>query len=430
MIGIARDTLSGETITLIEGENVFIGGDKFASLGTLDSLDRDLLRVAAYIYAADLAVKRHERERHIRSIAVTIPVANLQAFQRIEDQLENALSILSCDNWDLSFSAQMDVAPAANRSWPRREGAVLLFSGGLDSFAGAAHILEQEKRLTLVSHVTHNHTFETAQSQLAEAVRTHFSVSLPHIQVRVFGRSHGELRFPSDEQREETQRTRSFLFTAIAGVAARLIGTRRVLVMAENGQFAIHLPLSEARVGSFSTHTAHPAFLRQMEAILRQLYLCDDLLLSNPFVHLTKGEVIAKIPPELRNWVPLSTSCWRASRVSDYNHCGECVPCLCRRVALEVNGIKLKEYGRDLLRQNIGKLRPDDLGKRNLMDLAQFCALFEGRSSIPEEEICFHFPELITSEFERAPVIAMYRRAAKETFAVLSRYKGVTDLIK
>ncbi len=51
--------------------------------GAFDSPDSDLLRVAAYLYAADLAIKRHEREQHIRSIAVQVPVVNLHAFEHV-----------------------------------------------------------------------------------------------------------------------------------------------------------------------------------------------------------------------------------------------------------------------------------------------------------------------------------------------------------
>ena len=142
--------------------------------------------------------------------------------------------------------------------------------------------------------------------------------------MRVSGRKYRNLKFPADHEREDTQRTRSFLFTALAAVAARLDGSRRIIVMAENGQFAIHLPLTAARIGSFSTHTAHPKFLATMQQILRQLYVCDDLEVVNPFVHLTKGEVVGLIPAAVRPHIKESSSCWRVARVSaSATHCGE-----------------------------------------------------------------------------------------------------------
>jgi 7-cyano-7-deazaguanine synthase in queuosine biosynthesis len=307
-----------------------------------------------------------------------------------------------------------------------------MFSGGLDSFAGAIDLLQHHQAITLVSHVTHNWPVKNAQTVLAEAIASFIKKDVTHLQLSVFGRNQGGLSFPSDDEREDTQRTRSFLFSALAAVAARLSGSRRIVIMAENGQFAIHLPLSAARVGSFSTHTAHPKFLAQMQTILRQLYLCGDLDVINPFVHLTKGEVVALVPAALHDRIGESTSCWRAARVpTQATHCGECVPCLCRRIALEANGIKLPEYHRDLLNENIGGLEADDLGKRNLIDLCQFIALFEGPNRLhSEQDVCYEFPELFEREINKSEVIEMYRRFAKESFAVLKKYKSVKALLK
>jgi len=241
----------------------------------------------------------------------------------------------------------------------------------------------------------------------------------------------GEFTFPSDDDREDTQRARSFLFTSLAAVGARLDGSKRIVVMAENGQFAIHLPLSEARVGSFSTHTAHPKFLVEMQMILRSLFGCGDIEVVNPFVHRTKAEVVKLIPPALRSQIKDSSSCWRASRLSKHSHCGECVPCLCRRIALEFNGIKIPEYERNLLGETIGKLKPDDLGKRNLVDLCQFIGLFSGPGRIDsDQELCFKFPELFDPNLNAVQVIRMYRRFADEAFAVLNKYPKVRGLLQ
>jgi 7-cyano-7-deazaguanine synthase in queuosine biosynthesis len=430
--GTIVDELSESSFLIEVGRNLFINLDPFAGLGTIDSLDEDLLRVAAFVYAADLAIKRREREQHLRSISIRVPVVNIQAFERVHSLLEQALMTVSVDNWTIEFVPMTQGGPAANRKWPQKQDATLMFSGGLDSFAGAIDLLQQHKAITLVSHVTHNWPVKNAQAALAEAITSFTKRDVTHLQLSVFGRNHGGLSFPTDDQREDTQRTRSFLFTALAAVAARLSGSRRIVVMAENGQFAIHLPLSAARIGSFSTHTAHPKFLAQMQSVLRQLFVCDDLDVTNPFVHLTKGEIVALIPPALRSGIPQSTSCWRAARVpTEATHCGECVPCLCRRIALETNGIKLPEYHRDLLAENVGSLNADDLGKRNLMDLCQFIGLFDGPNRLrSEQDVCYEFPELFEREISKSEVIEMYRRFAKESFAVLKKYKYLKKLLK
>ena len=58
------------------------------------------------------------------------------------------------------------------------------------------------------------------------------------------------------------------MFLILAALVARRLGRRDLLMIAENGQMAIHLPLSTARIGAFSTHTAHPDVLDSMQTIL------------------------------------------------------------------------------------------------------------------------------------------------------------------
>jgi 7-cyano-7-deazaguanine synthase in queuosine biosynthesis len=429
--GRLTDALTGRALALDIGRNVSVNLTPFKKLGAVDSLDEDLLRLASYVYVTDLAIKRHEREQHLRSITLSVPVVNIHAFRQVHAVIEQALTTLSRDNWTLQFSPITTGQPAANRSWPAKENSTLMFSGGLDSFAGSIQILQKDAELTLVSHATHNQPVKNAQSVLADSVKTLTKKNVQHLQINVFGRNSGGLTFPRDDEREDTQRLRFFLFASLAAVAASLNGSRRIVVMAENGQFAIHLPLSEARIGSFSTHTAHPKFLLEMQEILRRLYACDDLEVVNPFVHSTKAEVVAIIPKLLQSQIPNSTSCWRASRVAtSHSHCGVCIPCLCRRIALETNGIKLDEYERDLFGEDIASLDPDDLGKRNLVDLCEFVSKFEGSNKIAsEEDLRFAFPDLLFDDTLAVPeILKMYRRFASEALTVFKNYPRVVAL--
>ena len=59
---------------------------------------------------------------------------------------------------------------------------------------------------------------------------------------------------------ENSQRTRSFLFLVLGALAARRAGHIEIVYLAENGQMAIHLPLTQGRIGAFSTHTATQIF--------------------------------------------------------------------------------------------------------------------------------------------------------------------------
>ncbi len=210
------------------------------------------------------------------------------------------------------------------------------------------------------------------------------------------------------------------MFLAIAALAARRSGHHNLVVIAENGQMAIHLPISVARIGAFSTQTAHPEFVRRIAGIFSTV-LDTPLTLENPFLYLTKAEVVASISTEHRAALHKAVSCWRSSRVSDVHHCGECVPCLVRRIAFEHNGLKFPEYDRDLLEETIADLPEGDEGKRNLVDLTEFAHTFRSVSEGSLEEL---YPALINEDIKVTDAISMYKRFADEAWQVLSQYAG------
>src|SRR5208337_1510406 len=124
-------------------------------------------------------------------------------------------------------------------------------------------------------------------NELAEHFAGRFGDGLRRLTVRTGGRNKGAFKFPSDADREETQRTRTFMFLAIAALCARRTGHKELVVIAENGQMAIHLPLSPARVGAFSTHTAHPEFV----ALAAEFFGClldTSFIVRNPYLYTTK----------------------------------------------------------------------------------------------------------------------------------------------
>ena len=111
---------------------------------------------------------------------------------------------------------------------------------------------------------------------------------------------------------------------------------------------AIHLPLTQGRIGAFSTHTAHPDILVNMEAFLSEA-LDAPFQISNPYIHLTKAEVVKKVIDLFPDLIPTANSCWRNARLpAGTTHCGECIPCFIRRIAIEyVMSEDLTAYGRD-----------------------------------------------------------------------------------
>ncbi|UJH67381.1 7-cyano-7-deazaguanine synthase [Allomuricauda sp. SCSIO 65647] len=423
------DKVNSNTIDLISGENLFNGENAFNDhFGETTSLEIDLLNVASGIFAADLGIKRNELEDYIRTIEISIEVVNVHAFERIKDLLEEALFVLSSDNWTIKF-VPVDGKPEESKSWPDKKGTVLLFSGGLDSLSGVVHYKKQNSDLALVSHINQNRVVKDSQSGVLELLNRFYKTDLDYYPYRVFGRNKGEFLFPTDVERENTQRTRSFLFLSLAALTARRIGFRKIISIAENGQFAIHLPLNPSRVGPFSTHTANPKFIDLAKEIFMKLLSLDGLEIVNPFLYKTKGEVVGILDEEIANNANKSISCWKASRVSAKNHCGECIPCLSRRISLEYNGVYLDEYSRDLLKENISSLPPDDNGKRNLIDFLEFISKFKGYKDSDLENLLIHFPDLYNESIDEKEALRMYSRLSKQAYDVFDKYPEVKKVM-
>lgn len=389
------------------------------------SLERDLLVLASSIFAADLHYVRDERENYPRRFSLTIPVVNVHPLQNSRDALERTLFLLSGDSWHISFSPMIGNTEMTQQ-WPTSSGSTLLFSGGLDSLAHALDMVKCGEQGILVSHDSGNSVIRHSQRVLAEKLSTLSDSRLKHVSLRVSARNQRKgLPFPT--RREDSQRTRSFLFVTLAAVVARRSGLRRLLFVAENGQMAIHVPLTEARLGPFSTKTAHPDVLNRMQDLLSTI-LGVKLTIENPFLYKTKAEVVVDLCREYRSLVTDTVSCWRSSRLpSSLHHCGECVPCLVRRIALERNGIRRKEWHRDLFREKISHLKPDDVGKCNLIELIELVSDFLSPTST--RDLIFRRPELQDPSFDGKGAAAMYTRFAGEAAAVFASYPNVRSLM-
>lgn len=158
------------------------------------------------------------------------------------------------------------------------------------------------------------------------------------------------------------------------------------------------------------------------------MILLDNISIDNPYVFRTKAEVVKILWTGLRQSIPSSTSCWKNTRLSQgATHCGICIPCLIRRIAIENHGTDSTAYARDPFKENFSALPPEDDARRNLADLAEFMLRFE---SSADQDILDEWPELYSPNINKREVIGMYRRAAKETRTVLGRYPSLASLLK
>jgi len=404
------------------GHNLFTGEGDFANFfGQPTSLESDLLLIGASVLAADRATERGDREDYARRIQLDLPVVNLARLLPLRHDIENILRILSNDGWRVNLR-QEPGAPEPPSDFARADGRTLLFSGGLDSLAAALEFGSDE--LQLVSHKTRNRQTDRGQVELVAQLRA-LGLNLPHLQFFVSSRDGAPGALTHDV--ENSQRTRSFLFLILGSLCARRAGHDQILYLAENGQMAIHLPLTQGRIGSFSTHTAHPDFLSAMEGFLRSS-MAIPFRITNPYVYKTKAEVIQSVVTTLPSSLPISNSCWRNARLPvGITHCGECVPCFVRRIAIEFwIQPDPTAYGDDSWLDGTLDLPPDNAARRNMADLTEFIVRMETMSN---EEVMSEWPELYSSNLDPLQVISMYRRFAVEARTVLHRYPDLQLLL-
>ena len=199
------------------------------------------------------------------------------------------LNFLTGDRWGVYFrprgAATPELAAAPTKLRTADPSTVCLFSGGLDSFIGAVGLLADGQSPLLVSHYWDGFT-STHQTYCAGALKRRFQdTTFHHIRARV--------GFPTDTVEtgvvEDTLRGRSFLFFALAAMAADAVGGDMVVQVPENGLISLNVPLDPLRLGALSTRTTHPYYMARFDELLRGLGL--SVRLENPYALMTKGQM-------------------------------------------------------------------------------------------------------------------------------------------
>lgn len=307
-------------------------------LGTPSARHLDLMRLAVAAYGADKVVLREEtRDRWTRGLRLHVPSSDPERWKAGAAAFGSALSFLTGDVWEFRFRREHPSEGAATTPVDGFD-TVSLFSGGLDSLAGAIDILEQGHNVILVGHYESN-LLMPRQRALFERLRDTYGaerVLYRPFYLRPLGPQAAQER-PLPTDREPTTRGRSFLFIAAAGVVASAAGLC-VVQVPENGYIGLNIPLEPSRVGACSTRTTHPYFLRLLVEALAEVGI--DLALQNPYRLKTKGEVLEGCRNRnlLLELAPTTISCahpevGRWSHES-YANCGYCYPCLMRRASL------------------------------------------------------------------------------------------------
>jgi 7-cyano-7-deazaguanine synthase in queuosine biosynthesis len=349
----------GSTVTDVQ----FVSGAKRLDFGLGQAMDHlsklgfrpseiavDLAITAALMTAADTRINRDAEtvDGWTREIDLYVPVSDPTKWTANAGLLERMMNFLTGDRWKLYFRprpkdfAQIAAAPA--RLPVHQPNCVCLFSGGLDSFIGAVDLLASGQSPLLVSHywdgITSDH-----QTYCAEGLANEYTQPLLHVRARV--------GFPAAlvgaGQIENSLRGRSFMFFALAALAASSLRKVTTIFVPENGLISLNVPLDPLRIGALSTRTTHPYYMARWNELL--LALGIDAVLENPYRHMTKGEMAkgCKNQVFLKKFAKDTMSCsspakirWKGEKPM---HCGHCVPCLIRRAALHAGfGSDSTEY--------------------------------------------------------------------------------------
>ena len=317
---------------------------------------RDLLRLAVAGYAIDrLGARARMYDSWTRVLELSVPVSGRVRWAAAQGPLTQALDFLSGDHWQLSFR-RTDAARADPDAGQLDASAVCLFSGGLDSLAGAIDLLEGNKRLVLVGHYEGG-LAPKRQRELAAILQREYgadAVSLRQMYLRPAPVNSAQRR-PLSRERENTMRARSLLFIAAGLAVASAIGPDVPLYVPENGYIGINVPLTWSRPASLSTRTTHPYFFDRLQAAFDAIGLTSPL--ENPYRLTTKGEMLSSSanPLLLARLAPRSLSCAHPETARftkrpkrPLGNCGYCYPCLIRRAALHTIGQDTERYAYDI----------------------------------------------------------------------------------
>lgn len=396
---------------------------------TLSKMSQDLLDVAAFLYTADKLIVRNP---WVRDLHFVIPVRMMESWDECRDLLVETIARLSGDNISFDFTqyvtppddegrmllehtSSKNISSQEEDAIIRHKDCIALFSGGLDSFAGLVKLKMVDGRdPLLVSHspgpiggvqrnLLKNFLEFSGNQQINDDVLLQCALgprrNNPYLPVTKpslgYCNTEGERR----GKMENSQRMRSFLHLSLGVVVAQQLSLSDIYII-DNGILSINLPLVPCRAGSRSTRSTDPLFLKLYQALVSKLYGIK-LDIQNPFIFKTKSQIIDLLKDQGQDkFIKDTVSCWAYPRglkglkkdMHNFDrpvtHCGYCLPCLIRRMAILTCSLSKYDagYARDVL-ANFGEAQyqpgePDYSKTEHFRDLLYFCARI---SNIQEE---------------------------------------------
>lgn len=322
----------------------------------------DFLILAVIVYNVDrlLSRYRHSDDGWKRDITLEgVPARNADRMNAAARLFERSISFLTGDKWTLHFTQQQPYGynPQTNVHYNRAVFAkVALFSGGLDSLIGfidETYSLNAGEKILLISHVEQGK--EGADQNSILTICQNRNVYGGKYERIKSGVSLDRYSYVNKEPSESTFRSRSLLFFAMGIYCAHSIDANMQMIVPENGTISINIPLNPSRRSACSTRTTHPVFIKRLELALQAVGVNNPLY--NPYRLMSKADMVetccANRDKDRVFRLLYKASCSCAKRSHNYhwdkpsdiiernhiNHCGMCLPCIYRRVALDAIGL-------------------------------------------------------------------------------------------
>lgn len=386
-----------------KGKNVNLRIDCItrSMLANVPDLLLDLLEIAAYVYCADQRLSRGTAqltnfgENWRRDLHFVIPVRTPALWQQHDVQrlLEDTLGFLSDDSYTFEF--RKATRPFLSRDVYFQDlidassdyDAVAMFSGGVDSFAGAVQdVVLRGRSVCLVGHSSATKV-KSIQQQLVDELKARgLERRVTYIPVWV---TNENVR-PNDH----TQRTRSFLFACLGMVIAHMSGKDR-FTFYENGVVSINPPVAGDIVGGRATRTTHPRVLRGLEELFSTL-LERPIQIENPLQWMTKREVTMLVQEAgMADLLAITNSCTRPRTwTAAHKHCGACSQCIDRRFGILAAGLGEQEPATNY---KIDLLTEDRSTNDDLRMAVSYVSFFKKVVATPKERFVVDFPEIVSA---------------------------------
>ena len=391
----------------------------------------DFLEIASYVYSADCATPRgktwtddNSTEPWSRDFSFVIPVREPEFWARAEIQnlLERILNFLSDDKYSFNFvplrhdrSEQSYFDFGDLKDWPfHHPDRVIMFSGGLDSLAGAVETAACGGKVVLVSHRSVS-TLDARQNELFKRLQQLYPGQLVRVPVWVnkaekFGR-------------EPTQRTRSFLFSALGTLVAHSIQANGVRFY-ENGVVSLNFPIAQEVLRSRASRTTHPLALHLLSSLSTAM-VETNFAVDNHFLIKTKTEVVASLAThQAAQLIGATCSCSHSMfQTKTQRHCGRCTQCIDRRFATLAAELQSCDSSKDYVADVFIGPRKDSLEKAIALDYVRH-GLELARKS--ENELAANF----NTELSRAVRHVEDRsQAAREIVSMHKRHGEVVSRV-